>query len=253
MKRPRLRDSHKLQTSEIYPLNEIPDEIIVKIAGYFTYLLYMGRNDISGEDWGDAFAKAIDGVHLDSPVGIADVVKGKMAWSMKTVKNANPASATKVRLISGRCSPDYSYGISDPHQDIEKTGRAVLGIWNERINLALDNYNPVRTMVLVRSEDCLSFCLFEKETHRFPSNDFAWTTNRNGNLIGKSIACDKTKFTWQPHGSQFTIHEDIPLNAVRFTIKKPPIVSQEAILSTINFDACWVEIKRHQPLTHHKM
>lgn len=244
MKHPRLRDSHKLTTSEIYPINEIPDEIIIKIASYFTYLLYMGRKDITGADWGDAFAKAIRGIHLASPVGIADVVKGKMAWSLKTVKNPNPLTANRVRLISGRCSPDYSYGITDPHEDIAKTGRAVLGIWNERINLALDNYNQLRTIVLVRSEDCLSYCLFEEDTHRFPSNDYEWETNRNGNLIGNSIISHNTKFTWQPHGSQFTIHEDVPANAIRFTIRKPPIISPEAVLSSIHFDASWVDIKR---------
>lgn len=40
MLHPRLRDKHKLVTTEIYPINEIPEDIIVKIAGYFTYLLY---------------------------------------------------------------------------------------------------------------------------------------------------------------------------------------------------------------------
>lgn len=244
MRHPRLRDSHRLRTTELYPLNEIPDETIISIAGYFTYLLYVGRKDITGEDWGDAFASAIDGKHLGSPIGIADVVKGKMAWSMKTVKNTNPMTAKKVRLISGRCSPDYSYGITNPHEDIEKTGRAVLGIWNERINLALDNYNPVRTSVLVRDEDCINFCLFEEETHRYASNDYYWEVNKNGNLIGKSRATDEIKFTWQPHGSQFTIHESIPINAVRFTIKKPPVITKDKILSTINFDESWVEIKR---------
>ena len=128
MKHPRLRDSHRLVTQELYPLNEIPDNVIVDIAGFFAYLLYTGRRDISGADWGDAFASAIEGQHLDSPVGIADVVKGKMAWSMKTVKAADPMNVRKVRLISGRCSPDYSYGITDPHADIQKTGRAVIGI-----------------------------------------------------------------------------------------------------------------------------
>lgn len=187
MKHPKLRDGRKLVTSELYPINEVPDDVIVNIAGYFAYLLYVGRKDISGNDWGDAFAKAIGGIHLDSPVGIADVVKGKMSWSMKTVKTKNPLTVKNVRLISGRCSPDYSYGITDPHEDIEKTGRAVLGIWNERINLALDNYNPVRTLVLVRSEDCLSFCLFEEDIHRYPSNDYVWSVNSNGNLIGKSV------------------------------------------------------------------
>lgn len=244
MRHPRLRDGRKHISSEIYPLNEIPDEIIFKIAGYFTYLLYTGRKDISGEDWGDAFAKAIGGTHLDSPVGIADVVLGKMSWSMKTVKNSNPLKVEKVRLISGRCSPDYSYGITDPHEDIEKTGRAVLGIWNERINLALDNYNQVRTMVLVRSDDCLSYCLFEKDIHRYPTNDYVWETNKNGNLLGKERNSKRTCFTWQPHGSQFTIHEDVPQSAVRFTIKQPPIISQDVILDTIGFDPSWVKIIR---------
>lgn len=245
MKHPRLRDRYKLTTSELYPINEIPDEVIVKIAGYFVYLLYTGRTDITGEDWGDAFARAIDGHHLDSPIGIADVVKGKMAWSMKTVKNENPLTVKKLRLISGRCSPDYSYGITDPHKDINNTGRAVLGIWNERINLALDNYNPVRTMVLVRSKDCLKYCLFEQDIRRYPSNEYIWETNRNGNLIGKSMITGKTKFTWQPHGSQFTIHEDIPQNAIRFSLRMPPVTSPEAILSTINFDSSWVNILRN--------
>lgn len=244
MKHPKLRDSHKLVTLEPYPLNEIPDNVIVEIAGYFVYLLYCGRKDITGEDWGDAFAKAIGGVHLDSPVGIADVVLGKMAWSMKTVKAQNPISVKKVRLISGRCSPDYSYGISDPHVDIQQTGRAVLGIWNERINLARDLYNPVRTSVLIRSSDCLSFCLYEEDAFRYASNDYVWKTNKNGNLEGISIQNETSKFTWQPHGSQFTIHSQVPKNAVRFTIKKPPIISQNQILESIGFDASWVNIVR---------
>ena len=244
MKHPRLRDGRKLTSIDLFPLNEIPDEIIVKIAGYFTYLLYMDRKDITGEDWGDAFAKAIGGYHLDSPIGIADVVYNKIAWSMKTVKSANPLTATKVRLISGRCSPDYSYGITDPHENIEKTGRAVLGIWNERINIALDNYSQVRTMVLVRSEDCLKYCLFEKDIHRYPTNDYIWETNKNGNLIGKHKTTGQHQFTWQPHGSQFTIHEEIPYSAVRFEIKNPPIISQAKILDTIGFDSSWVKIIR---------
>lgn len=244
MKHPKLRDGRKLVTSELYPINEVPDDVIVNIAGYFAYLLYVGRKDISGNDWGDAFAKAIGGIHLDSPVGIADVVKGKMAWSMKTVKTKNPLTVKNVRLISGRCSPDYSYGITDPHENIEKTGRAVLGIWNERINLALDNYNPVRTLILVRSEDCLSFCLFEEDIHRYPSNDYVWSVNSNGNLIGKSVTTGETVFTWQPHGSQFTIHEAIPHNSVRFTLRKPPVTSVDAILTAMDFKPDWVEILR---------
>ena len=180
--RPRLRDSKHLTTKSLYPLNVIPPEIVTKIGGYLVYLLYIGRKDVSGNDWGDAFADSIGGEHLDSPVGIADVVLDKNCWSAKTVKVKDPFSISNVRLISGRCSPDYSYGITDPHKDVQKTGEAVLNIWNERINIATDHYSSVRTAVLVRSYDCLSYRLFEEDTQRFRTTDYHWEVNSNGNL-----------------------------------------------------------------------
>lgn len=242
MKHPKLRDSKKLLTNEPYPMNEIPEDLIVKIGGSLVYLLYIGRKDISGADWGDAFADAIGGCHLDSPIGIADVTLEKMAWSMKTVKSTNPFNTKQIRLISGRCSPDYSYGITDPHKDIQETGRAVLGIWNERINIAQDNYNPVRTSILVRSNDLLSYCLFEEENHRFRTSDYVWEVNNNGNLIGKEIDTGDVRFTWQPHGSQFTIHTKVPANAVKFQIKQPPMQSKEYVLDSLKFDSSWITI-----------
>ena len=78
--RPRLRDSKHLSTQTLYPLNVFPEELVNKIGGYLIYLIYIGRKDVSGKDWGDAFADAIGGVHLDSPVGIADVVLDKNCW-----------------------------------------------------------------------------------------------------------------------------------------------------------------------------
>ncbi len=61
MRHPRLRDSGKLHSHEPYPINEIPEKVITKIGGHFVHLLYTGRKDISGSDWGDAFADAIGG------------------------------------------------------------------------------------------------------------------------------------------------------------------------------------------------
>ena len=242
MKRPKLRDSSHLLTEEPYIINELPENIIIKIAGYFVYLLYIGRKDIAGSDWGGAFSAAIGGRHLDSPIGIADVVYGKMAWSMKTVKHNNPFCCKNIRLISGRCSPDYSYGITDPPQPIHDTARAVLGICNERIKNAQDNYNPVRTSILIRSSDLLSYCLFEEDCHRFRTNDYVWEVNSNGNLVGRNIETGRICFTWQPHGSQFTIHTQVPETAVKFRIKQPPILTCNTILETLKFDKSWVEI-----------
>ena len=243
MEHPKLRDSKRLLTREPYPINEIPENVIRLIGKKLVYLLCVGHKDLTGDEWGNVFAEAIGGEHLQSPVGIADVVYDKMAWSMKTVKNQNPhRTEASVRLISGRCSPDYSYGISDPHEDIEKTGRAVLNIWNERVNIAQDYYNPLRTSVLVRSNDLLSYTLFEEENHRYVANQYRWEENSNGNLIGIDIESGETRFTWQPHGSQFTIHTRVPMNAVKFRIKQPPKLDVEETLKQINYSDDWVEI-----------
>lgn len=241
---PRLRDSRRAPSGELYPLNELPDELIKRVGAYLVYLLYVGRKDISGADWGDAFADAISGVHLGSPIGIADVIMRGMAYSMKTVKQLDPFSSENIRLISGRCSPDYSYGITDPHEDVQRTGRAVLEIWNERVNIAHEEFNPVRTSVLVRSTDLLSYVIFEEDTNRYRISDYEWTTNPNGNLIGLNKMTGVHCFTWQPHGSQFTIHTKVPDDAVKFQIRRPPSISKSDVLDIIKFDDTWVNIIR---------
>lgn len=243
MKRPRLRDSKRLLTHEPYSINDIPKEIIKEIGKRLVYMLCVGRKDLTGDDWGNIFAEVIGGIHLQSPVGIADVTFEKTAWSMKTVKVSNPyREDAAIRLISGRCSPDYSYGITDPHEDVQKTGRAVLNIWNERVNIAYDYYNTLRTLVLVRSNDMLTYCLFEEESHRYVSNAFRWEENQNGNLIGVDVKSGEQRFTWQPHGSQFTIHTKIPKNVIKFRIKQPPLLSMEETLEQIHYGDDWVEI-----------
>ena len=75
MKHPKLRDSHRLNARELYPTNEIPDDVVTQIGAHIIYLLALGRKDITGTDWGDTLALALQATHLDSPIGIADVVK----------------------------------------------------------------------------------------------------------------------------------------------------------------------------------
>src|SRR4051812_6115768 len=242
---PRLRDAGRRVGREPYPLNEIPDAVVLRVAEHLTYLLATGRGDVGGDDWGDAFAHAIGGDHLARPVGIADVVWSGMAWSTKTVKvtgSAGPHHATRVRLISGRNSPDYSMGITDPHVDIAATGRAVLSIWNERVSIAQDQYRPVRTIVLARSADLLSYAMFEEENHRFVTSDYAWSVNANGNLQGAHRESGAVRFTWQPHGSQFTIHTPVPSTARRFTLTRPPAMQMREVLDSIGYADAWVAL-----------
>lgn len=241
MKQPRLRDSRNL-ILELYPINKVPIELINKFGADIVYMLYTGRHDLTGNDWGDIFAKAVNGEHLSKPIGIVDVAKDKTAWSMKTVKATNPFNAKTVRLISGRCSPDYSYGIEDPHDDIQRTGEAVLSIWNSRVDIALNHYPRVRVCVLIRNNDMTSFSLYEEYLEHFNLSNYEWIENKNSNLEGINKHTGIKEFVWQPHGSQFTILSPVPEDAIKFKIKKPELLPQDEALASIGFDSSWIEI-----------
>lgn len=241
MKQPRLRDSRNL-ILELYPINKVPIELINKFGADIMYMLYTGRHDLTGNDWGDIFAKAVNGEHLSKPIGIVDVAKDKTAWSMKTVKATNPFNAKTVRLISGRCSPDYSYGIEDPHDDIQRTGEAVLSIWNSRVDIALNHYPRVRVCVLIRNNDMTSFSLYEEYLEHFNLSNYEWIENKNSNLEGINKHTGIKEFVWQPHGSQFTILSPVPEDAIKFKIKKPELLPQDEALASIGFDSSWIEI-----------
>ena len=141
----RLRDSRVGSSNYPYPwvLGDIPDDVLVKIGARFVHVFASGYTDISGNQFAQIFADTADGKHLQSPLGIADVVVKNVAWSVKTVKNGKPFQASTVRLISGRNSPDYSLGISDPRRDAARTGDAVLAIWNARVSQATTQYHDL--------------------------------------------------------------------------------------------------------------
>jgi hypothetical protein len=242
MQRPKLRDNKGKGPYELYPLGQIPNDVIYSIGKLMTYYFAVGKSDIDGEDWGEIFSNAINGGHLNSPIGLADVIYEGMAWSVKSIKLEKPLAAKHIRVISGRCSPDYSYGITDPHENVQKTGEAVLGIWNERINIAKETYEPLRTSILVRNFNKLEFLLFENEAERFIVKNYIWKENKNGNLEGYESLTNKHLFTWQPHGSQFTILYDIPESAKKFKIKRPAVFDFEKTMENIGFDQSWVTI-----------
>jgi len=243
MQYPKLRDKRTKLPNEPYPLGLVPDSVIHTIAKWIVYHFATGKTDINGEDWGDIFAKAVSASHLNSPIGLADVILGNMAWSVKSVKNEDPHKCQKVRVISGRCSPDYSYGITDPHANIQATGTAVLGIWNERINIAKDKFEPLRSSLLIRNPDTLEFCLYEHELSRYNTADYIWEKNNNGNLVARNRNTGKQAFTWQPHGSQFTVHYDIPKSSKCFSVKRPPVLDFDKTIKQIGFDPSWVTIR----------
>lgn len=239
---PRLRGSSGAQQGP-WPVGQVPDEILYELGKRLVHCYAIGRNDLSGDDFGDMFAAAIKGTHYDSPVGLTDVDLNDSGWSVKTVKSKKPVAQSKVRLISGRNSPDYSFGISEPRADIQKTGGAVLAIWNSRLNASRRTHPDMRVLVLIRNMDAKEFVLFEDEARQYVPGDYAWQLNKNCNIQGHRVADDRHCFTWQFHGGQFTIIRDVPGSARRFRIKRNvPSVSENAILQAINYQKNWLQL-----------
>lgn len=212
------------------------------MAKQIVHRLAIGMGDLEGNDFGTIFANSIGGVHRSRPLGVADVEWNGCAWSVKTVKEKRPFKKQRVRLISGRNSPDYSVGIENPHADIDATGRAVLQIWNARVNEALDEHDDLRVVVLVRNIETREFVLFEEEAVRYVPDEYEWSYTPRGNLQCTHRLSGKHTFTWQFHGVQFTVLRDIPPSARRFKIvPNVPLLDPEDIIEYVGFGEHWID------------
>ena len=242
---PKLRTVSKVKPP--FPLNEFPKEFALKLCEEVVYLLATrGTADLEGKDWEQIFAKCIGAEWKPSNVGLDDVVFGQCAWGAKTIKAISPFNQKKVRLISGRNSPTYSFGalkITDTAPD--PLGKQVLEIWNERVSAIRLLHKHLRTVVLIKSNDLRELVVFEYDTVRYDPELYFWDWNKRGNLEGFSKATQEKHFVWQPHGSQFTIIEEVPATRLSIKItKQPEKVNKEDVLSSINFDASWLEVRR---------
>ena len=237
---PPVKTRSNFKKHEPYPLSEISRSVIKGLAKRFVHLRAIGHADMGGDMFSQFFAEAINGQDYAKPLGVADVAWNGCCWSVKTVKQDNPHDTKIVRLISGRNAPFYSAGIVNHLKDIQRTGRAVLKIYNQRIDEAREEHDDVRLLVLVRNMATLEFTLFERALTPLSITRYAWRQNARKNL--EAYEEDRHCFTWQPHGAQFTIVEQVPLGAHRFRMKKQPaMVSRKAVLDLTKYSDDWIE------------
>lgn len=239
-RKPRLRTAEKIAPP--YPLGKFPRGFAQAVGKQIIYLVYTKpTTSLEGEEWERIFANAVGTEWKPSNVGLDDVVLNNCAWGAKTVKNTNPWRTEKVRLISGRNSPVYSYGSSvGVDSDPNVLGSEVLNIWNARVEAIRAKYPHVRTVILIKSDDLLKLTIFEIETVRYNPELYEWRFNRNGNLEGWRD--DEHCFTWQPHGSQFTIIEKVPESKLCVSLKDPGKIDQATIIDMLGVDETWIEV-----------
>lgn len=242
--RPKLRTADKI--SAPYKLNSFPKDFHLKVAREIVFILATkGVPSIEGPEWERIFANAIGADWLPSNIGLDDVVLGNTAWGAKTVKSAvkDFRNLKKVRLISGRNSPVFSYGDTvDVTHDPNDVGAKVLEIWNDRVISVRSRFENLRTVVLIKSNDLSQVAIYEFDTIMYVPETFNFSWNKNNNLEGFDKLTGLKTFTWQPHGSQFTIHEHIPEDVLILSIKSPEIVDKDTIIKATGFNPGWVTI-----------
>jgi len=247
---PKLRTVTKSVSA--YPLNQFNTDFPYILGQEIVYLLASkGRPDLQGDEWEQIFAKCVGADWKPSNVGLDDVVMGNTAWGAKTVKSniKDFKKLKQIRLISGRNSPVYSYGGTiDTNADPNVIGEQVLEIWNERVSAIRERFKHLRTIVLVKSNDLSQVAIFEFDTVRYDSDLYEFIWNKNGNLEGYDKGAEhkstNKRFTWQPHGSQFTITEIVPEQTLILKIKQPEKLDKAKILDAIGFNKTWVTIER---------
>jgi len=246
-KSPKLRTVHKSVSA--FPLNEFPKEFPFLLGKELIYLLASkGKPELEGSEWENIFANCIGADWKPSNVGLDDVVMGNTAWGAKTVKATKPSTQKKIRLISGRNSPNYSFGErSDQKADAELIGKLVLDIWNERVSAIREKFKHLRTVVLIKSDDLKEVVVFEFDTIRYDYELYSWEWNKNNNLVGIHKKTGEHSFTWQPHGAQFTIIENVPEKGLIVRIRKPEPLDKDQILKSLGFDRSWVTVM-HKPI-----
>jgi hypothetical protein len=135
----------------------------------------------------------------------------------------------------------FIYSFETKAADVQELGNQILSIYNTRVWAVRKKYRHLRTVVLIKGDELTENSVYEFETVAFNDKDFTWKWNENKTLVG----CDSKQchcFTWQPHGSQFTIVETVPENRLRIRVKAPPPLSRDVVLKEVGFDPSWVHV-----------
>ena len=245
--RPRLRNVERYEPP--YRLNEFPPGFAQRLGKELIYLLMVRRTPrLEGSDWEEIFARLVGAEWKPCNVGLDDIVFEQCAWGAKSVKAPSPFNASRVRLISGRNALNFAFGVSDVKKlSPQEVGAKVLAIWNERVYSVRRHFKHLRTIVLVKSNDLLEVAVFEIETCAFIPQQYKWLWNKKGNLCGFDERGDH-KFTWQPHGAQFTIVEKVPPGRLAIRVKQPPPLEPDQLLAAVGYDDSWIQTVKSEPL-----
>ncbi len=140
-----------------------------------------------------------------------------------------------------KLSAEFHELLRNGESDSNKFGAMILDAWNKSLSVAR-GFDEERFSVLFAGMNSSCAAFFEIPIISYEPSEYDWDWNEDDGLDGyvKGTCCQR--FTWQPHGSQFTITTVIPDNRLKLRIRQPPRLDREEVLTQLRFDPSWVEI-----------
>ena len=229
-----------------HPLNQLSRSTVNDLGRELAVFKLRGAPDLTGASFQTAWANALSGKSCAGSEGLDDVSLNGTGWSCKTVHIKNPlTSRAKVRLVVGRCSPEYSAGSTAGTALPEVTGEIVLSIFNARIANAISKYGDMRLVWCRRNFESMEFVVVEERLAEVVVGDYIWSKAKTGTLQGVHRGSGFKEWVWQPHGGQLSRLRPVPSGAARFRVNigvPVPLVPRDEILRRAGWDPSWVDL-----------
>ena len=198
-----------------------------------TFLLATrGRLEIDNEEWARMLERATRAESSDR--AIQRRARCFRVWHTFEIHHVSLTNTLHLPM-------DFDKAVSECAADPSKLGAMILGAWNKSLSI-ICGFDEERFSVLFAGMDSPCAVFFEVPIIPFEFSEYDWDWNEDDGLDGYVKGTGVQRFTWQPHGSQFTITTAIPDNRLKLRIRQPPRLDREEVLTQLKFDPSWVEI-----------
>ncbi len=220
-------------------MKELPSSnsssFVQELGKDLTFLLATrGRLELDNEEW----ARTLERATRSESSGRAILRRARCfrVW--------HPFATRHVSLTNTLHLPvDFDKAVSECAADPNKLGAMILETWNKSLSV-VRGFDEERFSVLFAGKDSSSAVFFEVPIVSFEPSEYVWEWNEDEGLDGYEKGTDVQRFTWQPHGSQFTVISRVPDNRLKLRIRRPQLLDRDSVLEQLKFDPSWVEIVR---------
>jgi hypothetical protein len=209
------------------------DSLAQELGKGLTFLLATrGRLELDNEEWARMLELAM---RTESP-GRAILRRARCfrVWHTFEIHHVGLANTLHLPV-------DYDKAGGECVADPNRLGAMILEAWNKSLTIVC-GFDEERFSVLFAGKDSSSAVFFEVPIIPFEPSEYDWDWNEDDGLDGYVKGTGVQRFSWQPHGSQFTVISRVPDNRLKLRIRRPQLLDRDSVLKQLKFDPSWVEI-----------